>query len=345
MLQEEGVTVNDLPSPSKKAYQFLKGLDFDSITPHNTDSPNSFPPDSVSFPGLQSYLKGILNQLSQIDGHAQLQRIYDSIKSASENVERQIRAEGIRPGQLKRNSRATRAWLAYFSRRENLDDYSAAIQRAEPFFREDSSSAAQQSPSALIHFSPMQGMYRVRRFQDGVLVQLPTPMICFDCDALNSLSALVFKKSRDKQPVLDATLSEPYQRIVSELELLGGVVAQTRGLHHDLAASFDRVNTRYFNGDLSCPRLVWSRIFTIRKFGHYDHARDTVMVSMSLDRKAVPEYTVDFIIYHELLHKVLGVTWKNNRMAVHTREFMDKERAFQQYDDAKTVLKTLASER
>jgi len=345
LLHQKGITLNDLPSPSKKAYQFLKDLNFDAITPCDTDSPNHFPPDSVSFRGLQSYLKDVLNQLGTVDSAVPTQSVYDSIASSSKNIEEQIRAKGIRPEQLKKNSRQIRGWVAYFSRRENLNSYCAAVQRAHPCFHQASPCAARPAASVRIHFCPMQGIYRIRRSQHSVLVQLPTPMICFERETFRSLSALALKKGRDRQPVLDATLAQPYQRIVSELELLGGVVAQAGGLYHDLAASFDRVNARYFNGGLDRPRLVWSRIFTVRKFGHYDHARDTVMVSMSLDGKAVPECAIDFIVYHELLHKVLGVTWKNNTMAVHTTEFMNRERAFQQYDDAKAVLKRLASER
>ena len=134
-------------------------------------------------------------------------------------------------------------------------------------------------------------------------------------------------------------------RIASALELLGGGVPQTRGIHHDLAASFDRVNAAYFHGSMSRPHLVWSRTFAARKFGHYDHARDTVMVNMVLDRKTLPECTVDFIVYHELLHKQLGIIWQSNRMGVHTPEFRERERQFKQYDQAKAIIRKLASER
>jgi len=138
-------------------------------------------------------------------------------------------------------------------------------------------------------------------------------------------------------------LSESYQQILSELDLLSGIVEQTMGVHYNLAASFDRVNATYFNESLSRPRLVWSHTFTLRKFGHYDQTRDTVMVSMSLDKKNVPEYVTDFIMYHELLHKTLGITWKNHRQAAHTPQFLEKERCFHQYREAKAVLKKLAS--
>jgi hypothetical protein len=54
---------------------------------------------------------------------------------------------------------------------------------------------------------------------------------------------------------------------------------------------------------------------------------------------------VDFIVYHELLHRQLGLTWKNNRSAAHTPELAQRERQFQHYDEAKAVLRKLASER
>ena len=188
-------------------------------------------------------------------------------------------------------------------------------------------------------------MYRIRGYQDAIVVYLPTPMICFDQDLLRSVAEAAFRRKRDRKLVHEAAASEPYQQIASALELLSGVVAQTRGIHHDLAASFDRVNAAYFDARLSRPRLVWSQTFAVRKLGHYDHANDTVMVNCVLDKKTVPQCAVDFLVYHELLHKHLGVTWKSNRMAAHTQEFMERERQFQQYDQAKAALRKLAAER
>jgi len=49
-----------------------------------------------------------------------------------------------------------------------------------------------------------------------------------------------------------------------------------------------RVNTVYFNGTVDRRQLAWSWTFTSRKFDRYNHTCDTVMVTMSLDKKAVP---------------------------------------------------------
>ncbi len=104
-------------------------------------------------------------------------------------------------------------------------------------------------------------------------------------------------------------------------------------------------NAAYFHGGMSRPRLVWSRTFAARTFGHYDYAHDTVVISAVLDRRTVPECAVDFILYHELLHKQLGLLWQSNRMTAHAPQFREKERQFKQYDEAKAVIRRLASER
>jgi hypothetical protein len=246
---------------------------------------------------------------------------------------------------LKKQAREMRGWFAYFSRRENFDRYCAAVRRAEPVFRATSIWPAGKSVAVLVHFRPMHGMYRVRGYPDTILVDLPTPMICFDKNTLRAVAQIAFKKGGDRKAVHDAAAGEACRRIDATIERFGGVVAQARGLHHDLAESFDRVNAGYFGSRLSRPRLVWSRNFAVRKFGHYDHAHDTVMVNSVLDRETVPESTVDFIVYHELLHRQLGITWKRNRIAAHTADFAKNERQFKQYDQAKAVLRKLASER
>lgn len=343
-LNDVGVHLDALPAPSRKAYEFLAGVDFNSVNTNETSSSLDFAQNSVSFPGLKSYLNRLLDQIAQSPEDSQLRHIYNSIQKSSGNIEGQIRAKNIKPEQLKSQSRLIRGWLAFFAQRENFDEYLAAIRRAKPVFYAALPEARKRLGPMLIHLRPMQGIYRVRWYKNATLVQLPTPMICFGREAFRLLAEQIFHKSRNKQQVLDAMLSRSYQQILSELDMLDGVVEQTMDIYHDLAASFDRVNATYFHRTLSCPRLVWSHTFTVRKFGHYDLTRDTVRVSKSLDRKDVPEYVTDFIMYHELLHKILGVTWNNHRQAAHTPQFLEKEKRFHRYREAKAVLKKLASE-
>jgi hypothetical protein len=345
ILKEKRVRAESLPAPSREAFQFLKGLDWSAVVTEESESAGRFPPESVSFRGLQRHFNNLLDRLAQYVDRPELEKVYETIVSDSARIEQEIRTNNIRPEQLKRQARELRGWFAYFARRENFDRYCAAVRRAEPVFRATSIWPAGKAVAVLVHFRPMHGMYRVRGYSDTILVDLPTPMICFDQNTLRAVAQIAFKKGGDRKAVHDAAAGEACRRIDATIERFGGVVAQARGLHHDLTESFDRVNAEYFGASLSRPRLVWSRSFAVRKFGHYDHAHDTVMVNSVLDRETVPESAVDFIVYHELLHRQLGITWKSNRIAAHTANFAKNERQFKQYDQAKAVLRKLASER
>ncbi len=358
ILREKRVRASDLPTPTRKAYQFLKSLDLASMTPQPSAGasvpPLSFPPESVTFPGLVSHFNGLLDELAHVaeKGHAQAcdchlrpEELHAEILSDTREIEEEIKAKGIRPEHLRKQYRDIRGWLAYFAQRENFNAYCSAVRRAEPAFRAASIWPAGPSVDVLVQFRPLHGLYRVRGYQDAIVVHLPTPMICFDKALFQSTAQLAFRRSDDKRPIHEAIAGASCQQIAAALELLGGIVERTRGLHHDLADSFDRVNAGYFQGKMARPHLVWSRSFAIRKLGHYERATDTVLVNVLLDKKTVPGYAIDYIVYHELLHKHLGVKWKRSRMAAHTREFAAMERRFQQYDEARATLHKLVAEK
>ncbi len=345
ILNETGLKLNSLPAPSLKAYQFLKNINFDAISTEDTAFTNDLSPNSVSFPRLTGYFNHTLDQLAQIDNDgdaSRIQQIYKSICLSNENIEREIKSNNIKPRHLKSQPRVIRGWMAYFAQRENFDSYINAIRQAKAIFSEIAASAKKQPIQVRIHFLPIRGVYKIRGSRNLILAKLPTPMVCFDRETLRLLAEWIFLKSNNKKPVLDAMLGEPYQEIQSEIDILSGIEERTGGMHHDLAKSFDRVNSSYFNGVMNRPNLTWSQTFTFRKFGHYDHIHDTVAVSLSLDSSDIPEYVVDFIMYHELLHKKLKTRWNNGRNFCHTSEFTREEKLFQQYNESKTILNKLA---
>jgi hypothetical protein len=133
-----------------------------------------------------------------------------------------------------------------------------------------------------------------------------------------------------------------YQAVRRELDRLGGLRSDLGGVHHSLETVFARVNERFFQGKMPRPRLIWSEVITARKFGHYDPLHDTVLISATVDRADVPGFVVDFLMYHELLHKEMGVDRSGGRAYSHTPEFRAAERRFPQYDEAEACLLKLA---
>ena len=167
-------------------------------------------------------------------------------------------------------------------------------------------------------------------------------MICFGPQDIALVVDMMVRRGRHRQAVILAMRSASYQLVQAELETLSGALNAAGGMHRDLGRSFDRVNAEYFGGLMERPKLTWSRSFTLRKFGHYDHIHDTVMVSSTLDGPGVPEFVVDFIVYHELLHKKMDVRWSNDRTIAHWKDFRTEERKFRQYEQARTILRQLA---
>jgi hypothetical protein len=195
----------------------------------------------------------------------------------------------------------------------------------------------------LVEFRPIPQIYKLRTRPGRRELVLPTPMVRFDAGAFADLAELIVERTRTaKQRVVQRMRDEPYLDLMTELEALGGVAERTRGAFHDLAESFDRVSAAYFEGRMHRPRLTWSGSMTSRKMGHYDHVRDTVMVSSTLDQAGVPAFVIDYLMFHELLHKRHGIRWQNGRGYAHTAAFYADERRFARYADADKWLTRLA---
>ncbi len=342
LLRKQRTDLRALAAPSRRAYRYLADIDVDSIPTADTDLPEAHAPASIRLNGLRSFLDATLDSLAELPDTADFERIGASIDATGRGIEKRMTAAGIEPRHLKPESRRIRSWLAYFRREGNLNTYLAAVRRAKPIMEDAAGRLRRFEVPVIIHFRPTTALYRSRRFTDATRLHLPTPMISFEADGFASLAAMAFGDGGSRQAVIDGTRCPPYSAIQTELDRLSGEADHGGGVSHDLAEAFDRVNAAYFAGEMSRPRLTWSRRVTGRKFGHFDFAGDTVMISMTLDAPQIPSYVVDFVVYHELLHKALGVHWRNGRGAAHTPEFRRRERQFHQFSSAEAALERLA---
>lgn len=92
----------------------------------------------------------------------------------------------------------------------------------------------------------------------------------------------------------------------------------------DLKASFDRMNDMYFNGLLDMPNLVWGTASRSR-LGSYDFGTNTIRISSILQNR---EDLLDYVMYHEMLHKKLKFQGRGARSYHHTKEFREREGEF-----------------
>jgi hypothetical protein len=340
ILREKGMAEGSLASPSRRAYRFLKEIRWDQVP---EPSPDAAPaPVALRWTGLARFAERMMGRLSQAPGEKELAEIGQAIAQMSRQIERSLVQANAGPEQLTAATRDWRGWFAWLADAQSLAEYVEAVARArralEPAARE-----AGRHEVIVIEFRPSRHIWKMKTLGGTTTVLLPTPMVRLDEAAFAELARCVFGRDPEaKRKVLEAMRSEAYLDLATELEALGGVVEGTRGAFHDLDQSFDRVNARYFGATMPRPRLTWSRSFTGRKFGHYDFLKDLVMVSSTLDQERVPQFVVDYLMFHELLHKKHGVRWVNGRRYAHTREFYAEERQFPQYDEADAWLTKLA---
>ncbi len=115
--------------------------------------------------------------------------------------------------------------------------------------------------------------------------------------------------------------------------------AATPGRYHDLGALYDSINAEYFEGRISAE-ITWGakgqgRAVRKRTLGSYSPHTNTIRISPVLDKKTVPRYFVEYIVYHEMLHADVGISKVNGRNIIHSREFKRREALFRDFARAR----------
>lgn len=113
------------------------------------------------------------------------------------------------------------------------------------------------------------------------------------------------------------------------------------GAHHDLAPLYEGLNRRYFAHTLVCPGLGWSTRAWSTQLGCFDPALNQIVINRKLDREGVPDYVVNYVLYHEMLHQKHPVRFARCRREAHSAQFRAEEKLFADYDKALRFLKRL----
>jgi len=116
-----------------------------------------------------------------------------------------------------------------------------------------------------------------------------------------------------------------------------------QGRYFDLLESFINLNERYFEGAIDCSitwgnRVKGSRHRSIR-LGSYSPSTNIIRINPALDRNFVPQYVIDSITYHEMLHRFLGFKYFKGRRFSHYASFKEMERNFIHTERAKVWIK------
>jgi len=286
------------------------------------------------------FCDGLWSRLDELrhDGEQRLV-LLDQLRDKSVELEKLCSDRGVGAQELETPTRQVYCWLRFLSLETNLELHLDALYRVRSLALELGCLRGLE-----VHLINMGSLWRYRSSQ-GVLC-VHEGMISADRGLWRALLRGVFGGPEEAgltQAVRTFALSESFRRVNSAMECFAEAPERSRGLRHDLMQSFLRVNERYFGGSMERPRLAWTRRVTSTCFGTYDTLRDLVTVSLTLDDDDVPPYVVDFVMYHELLHKKHGSVQRGKRRFCHTPEFRRDERLFLHFDRAEAHLQGLVS--
>lgn len=95
-----------------------------------------------------------------------------------------------------------------------------------------------------------------------------------------------------------------------------------------LEISFNRVNEKLFDNNIEKPNLVFASE-SFHKLGSYEYSTDTIhMSTIFKDLPDLEQKYLDYVMYHELLHKKHTFNIKNGRHRAHTTAFRKDEAKF-----------------
>ena len=103
-----------------------------------------------------------------------------------------------------------------------------------------------------------------------------------------------------------------------------------------LEKSFNKINEKYFFGLIEKPNLIWHN--SINRLGSYEYGTDTISISKVLSHD---KELLEYIMYHEILHKKHKFNIKNGRTFHHTKDFKQMEKMFNNSEEMEGRIKKL----
>ena len=271
--------------------------------------------------------------------------VFQEIHTAISSLNQIAQKENRQIANLPAPSLRAYQWLSFVSVPENLQAHLLALSQIYQIFTNFSQSNKEltksKHPQLEVEFFHIPGLYRSQQHGPNLKLVAHEGFIFSPFPVLESLVNLVYHKQAAKSRATIRDFADSYDfmqyaRALASLKVENNT--QSNGSHQDLLKIFNRVNARYFSNQLQPPQLSWSSTPTFRKFGHYQPSTDSLVLSASLDDAKIPDYVLDFAMYHELLHKQLGVTKSNNRRISHHSTFRKLEAQFPQYELAMRYL-------
>lgn len=140
------------------------------------------------------------------------------------------------------------------------------------------------------------------------------------------------------RPVLRAYI-KAQQSLIRESASRHAPRLQPYGRCFNLEQIYHDLNQMYFDNRVQAS-ITWGRRPPKRprtsiRFGSYDANQRLIRIHHLLDQAFVPQYFVESVVFHEMLHQLIPRQRVNGRWSIHPPAFHQAEQHFLYYEQAK----------
>jgi len=186
-------------------------------------------------------------------------------------------------------------------------------------------------------------MVSVKWEPDATKVSLHRMFLSAPFDIRYALAKYLRGDDKSLDPAVKAYI-EHAMPLMDYAKRLDVSLLETSGCVYDLKDIFCSINKEYFDSKLSL-HITWfgnPLPTSTRKcsLGLFQSPCKLIKIHRLLDHAHIPQYVVDFVVYHEMLHAVCPIKIDERGFAkIHSDEFRMKEVEFRQYEQAQQWLK------
>ena len=116
------------------------------------------------------------------------------------------------------------------------------------------------------------------------------------------------------------------------------VLTEKNQIDPQLEASFERVNNLFLQNQVEKTNLIWGQQ-SFRKLAHYNFHQDSITVSTIF--KDCSSHILDYVMYHEMLHKFHKFNHQNGRSSYHSRLFKEDEAKYPEHKEVEKEIENL----
>jgi hypothetical protein len=198
-------------------------------------------------------------------------------------------------------------------------------------------------PVALTITDNSHAMITVRWSNPGYRLRLHHMFLEANPAVLKALAGFIGRRGRQAAPVLRQFVAANSGKIKRRAPRLRRAFLRTAGRYFDLREILARINREYFAGQVDCG-ISWGSARRIRshcsiRLGTYSEQTRSIRLNPRLDRSFVPRYVIEGIVYHEVLHHLLGTTPVRGRKVAHSPAFRRLESRYPHHAQVQAWIK------